>query len=336
MITLSSLRKDTINEPRRYGDFQQTTTSSPPSPVHSKTFISSHLFPSNEGASSQEDTRTGSWYSSHPISGSTSKQHGKNMDWNSLPNLASPTSFISNSMSPKTNQSSFYRDKDSIYLETSSPLNTSMSISPQRKMRLKDDQAPPIQSLYDLQSDNSLQESVDLSSPSFMGMPTEIRPKKLPTETTGIFPGSLDGKEPIERETSNGRWVTVFGFQPSRLDQILDQFQRYGNIVVYIAENGNWVHLQYETVLQAQKAQSKNGKLISEGMMIGVIPYRDQNQNLSLQKQFLSRRRSLPLQPIKYQPTESAFVVDQSSISTHIPQGTRSFFSMIAEYILGW
>ena len=35
---------------------------------------------------------------------------------------------------------------------------------------------------------------------------------------------------------------------------------------------GNWIHIQYQTKLQAQKALSKNGKVLGSSLMIGIMP----------------------------------------------------------------
>ena len=35
---------------------------------------------------------------------------------------------------------------------------------------------------------------------------------------------------------------------------------------------GNWLHIQYQTKMQAQKALSKNGKVLANSLMVGVMP----------------------------------------------------------------
>ena len=35
---------------------------------------------------------------------------------------------------------------------------------------------------------------------------------------------------------------------------------------------GNWLHIQYQSKLQAQKALSKNGKVLANSLMVGVMP----------------------------------------------------------------
>ncbi|KAG8185686.1 hypothetical protein JTE90_003225 [Oedothorax gibbosus] len=68
-------------------------------------------------------------------------------------------------------------------------------------------------------------------------------------------------------------WVTVFGFPAASSPYILQQFSQYGNIVEHkLSPNGNWMHVRYQSKLQAKKALSKNGKVFSGNIMIGVKP----------------------------------------------------------------
>jgi len=73
-------------------------------------------------------------------------------------------------------------------------------------------------------------------------------------------------------------WVTVFGFPPAAASYILQQFSQFGNILKHvIAPNGNWMHLQYQSKLQAHKALSKNGRVFGNNIMVGVSECNDQN-----------------------------------------------------------
>lgn len=78
------------------------------------------------------------------------------------------------------------------------------------------------------------------------------------------------------RKQEHDNWVTVFGFSPGSISQILKQFQKYGQIVRYKMGEGNWVHIEYLTRLEAQNALAKNGIKIDKNLMIGVIPFTDQ------------------------------------------------------------
>ncbi|MCJ8732966.1 hypothetical protein PDJAM_G00217570 [Pangasius djambal] len=73
-------------------------------------------------------------------------------------------------------------------------------------------------------------------------------------------------------------WVTVFGFPPASASYILLQFAQYGNILKHVMSNsGNWMHIQYQSKLQARKALSKDGKIFGEAIMIGVKPCIDKS-----------------------------------------------------------
>lgn len=39
-----------------------------------------------------------------------------------------------------------------------------------------------------------------------------------------------------------------------------------------MASPGNWMHLQYQSRLQARKALSKDGKVFGDSIMVGVKP----------------------------------------------------------------
>jgi hypothetical protein len=70
----------------------------------------------------------------------------------------------------------------------------------------------------------------------------------------------------------NDTWITVFGFPPSSTSFVLQEFATYGQILRHvICSQGNWMHIQYQTRLQAQKALSKNGKVLGDSVMVGVM-----------------------------------------------------------------
>ena len=66
--------------------------------------------------------------------------------------------------------------------------------------------------------------------------------------------------------------ITVFGFPASATSYVLQEFSVYGQILRHFPSNqGNWLHIQYQTKLQAQKALSKNGKVLANSLMVGVM-----------------------------------------------------------------
>lgn len=48
----------------------------------------------------------------------------------------------------------------------------------------------------------------------------------------------------------------------------------YGSDVVWlkVAADGNWIHIHYQSKLQAKKVLSKNGKVFGGSIMVGVAP----------------------------------------------------------------
>jgi hypothetical protein len=58
---------------------------------------------------------------------------------------------------------------------------------------------------------------------------------------------------------------------------ILDHFRQYGEILDYRNSGSNWMTITYSTRLSAQKALSRNGKVIGGNCMIGVSPANQQN-----------------------------------------------------------
>lgn len=37
-------------------------------------------------------------------------------------------------------------------------------------------------------------------------------------------------------------------------------------------EGGNWMHVKFQSDLQAQRAFSRNGKVVARSIMLGVVP----------------------------------------------------------------
>ncbi|XP_054275397.1 nucleoporin NUP35-like isoform X1 [Macrosteles quadrilineatus] len=72
------------------------------------------------------------------------------------------------------------------------------------------------------------------------------------------------------------RWVTVFGFPPAAASSVLGQFSQVGHIIEHrFPGQGNWVNICYASKLDARRALSYNGKVLSGHTMIGVVPCRD-------------------------------------------------------------
>ncbi|KAF5880157.1 nucleoporin NUP53, partial [Clarias magur] len=157
--------------------------------------------------------------------------------------------------------------------------------------------APPVRSIYD-----------DLSSPVVGFSPLTSRkqgfsmihtplsglaatpgsgsvfsPASLVQVKNAMSPAQVDpfftqGDALSSEDQLDDTWVTVFGFPPASASYILLQFAQYGNILKHVMSNsGNWMHIQYQSKLQARKALSKDGKIFGEAIMIGVKPCIDKS-----------------------------------------------------------
>uniref|UniRef100_A0A182ULS9 Nucleoporin NUP35 n=1 Tax=Anopheles merus TaxID=30066 RepID=A0A182ULS9_ANOME len=96
----------------------------------------------------------------------------------------------------------------------------------------------------------------------------------ITTSPTGGAPfgGQQQQQTQVQQAAKSSNWVTVFGFPQNAASKILSHFIGIGTIVDKqpAPQNGNWVHLRYSSRLECDRALNYNGRIISEGLMIGV------------------------------------------------------------------
>ncbi|KAM9431709.1 nucleoporin NUP35 [Clarias gariepinus] len=230
--------------------------------------------------------------------------------------------------------------------------------------------APPVRSIYD-----------DLSSPVVGFSPLTSRkqgfsmihtplsglaatpgsgsvfsPASLVQVKNAMSPAQVDpfftqGDALSSEDQLDDTWVTVFGFPPASASYILLQFAQYGNILKHVMSNsGNWMHIQYQSKLQARKALSKDGKIFGEAIMIGVKPCIDKSvmtcsdrsgaavftppvkNNTSVSSISTPRSAMRPLStPLTHTTAEYQVVSDKGT-----PRKDDSFVSKAMEYMFGW
>ncbi|GFQ94118.1 nucleoporin NUP35 [Trichonephila clavata] len=118
-------------------------------------------------------------------------------------------------------------------------------------------------------------DNLAFDGPSFNNMMTPNKSLCV-TNTSFLSPAQIDpfytqGEALKNSDQLDESWITVFGFPSASANYILQQFSQYGNIVEHkLSPSGNWMHLRYQSKLQAKKALSKNGKVFSGNIMIGV------------------------------------------------------------------
>ncbi|XP_052896639.1 nucleoporin Nup35 [Anopheles moucheti] len=91
--------------------------------------------------------------------------------------------------------------------------------------------------------------------------------------TSSPTPSPFGAQTQVQQAAKSCNWVTVFGFPQNAASKILSHFIGIGTIVDKQApspQNGNWVHLRYSSRLECDRALNYNGRVISQGLMIGV------------------------------------------------------------------
>ena len=145
--------------------------------------------------------------------------------------------------------------------------------------------------------------------------------------------------------------ITIFGFPPSACSFIIQQFSQYGKIEKYEVHNqGNWMHVKYQTKLQAKKALSKNGKIFARTMMVGVCTcIKKDIANLEATYNMTTELNRTPVPGTKRQSSTSIRSLSSSSnmssaktiapmsplVDKNTPQKKDSMISRTLDYVFG-
>lgn len=192
-------------------------------------------------------------------------------------------------------------------------------------------------------------------STSNLFSPTGIGQQRKPALSPAqVDPFYTQGDALSAEDHLDDTWVTVFGFPPASASYILLQFAQYGNILKHVMSNtGNWMHIHYQSKLQARKALSKDGKIFGESIMIGVKPCIDKNVMESSDKGPASsstaftpvKANGTPIQPYStprsaMRPLSAAYRASTSDYQVvsdqQTPRKDDSFVTKVLEYMFGW
>ncbi|KAA0199161.1 hypothetical protein HAZT_HAZT004688 [Hyalella azteca] len=198
-----------------------------------------------------------------------------------------------------------------------------------------------------------LEKTYAYSADTPMGSPaTPMRGSHQPSESflnSSLISYEVHG-ESAAASTGSCEWVTVFGFPVASASFILTQFAQVGTIADQrLPGSGNWMHLRYQTPLEARKALALNGKILSSSIMIGVIPCTDASL-------LASTTKNLPLaSSVSVGNTSASFAVNspkagirsltqsyavtptdnQVLTAASTPKKNDSFMSKAMQHILG-
>nr|XP_009674628.1 PREDICTED: nucleoporin NUP53 isoform X1 [Struthio camelus australis] len=183
------------------------------------------------------------------------------------------------------------------------------------------------------------------------------QPRKTTLSPAQLDPFYTQGDSLTSEDQLDDTWVTVFGFPQASASYILLQFAQYGNILKHVMSNaGNWMHIRYQSKLQARKALSKDGRIFGESIMIGVKPCIDKSvmenfersSTTSVSSVFTPPMKSLgtPVQPANttristMRPLATAYKASTSDYQVvsdrQTPRKDESIVSKAMEYVFGW
>ncbi|NXW36880.1 NUP35 protein, partial [Phaetusa simplex] len=137
--------------------------------------------------------------------------------------------------------------------------------------------------------------SSSMISPASVG-----QPRKTTLSPAQLDPFYTQGDSLTSEDQLDGTWVTVFGFPQASASYILLQFAQYGNILKHAMSNtGNWMHIRYQSKLQARKALSKDGRIFGNCIRIGVKPCIDKTVMENFERSSASSVSSVFTPPTK-------------------------------------
>lgn len=126
--------------------------------------------------------------------------------------------------------------------------------------------------------------------------------------------------------------VTVFGFPNNRSteEMVLQEFGKCGDILRYHTNSqSNWMHIQYGTKYEAQRALLKNGLVLSAATMIGVRPLVSQYKHL-----FDSPADAIEDSSMKI-PSSSLKEQELSAKDVLLPVPPKTGWSKVTEFVFG-
>ncbi|KAG8575081.1 hypothetical protein GDO81_009435 [Engystomops pustulosus] len=184
---------------------------------------------------------------------------------------------------------------------------------------------------------------------SILSPSTIVQSRKAALSPAQLDPFYTQGDALTSEDHLDDTWVTVYGFPQASASYILLQFAQYGNIIKHVMSNtGNWMHLQYQSKLQARKALSKDGKIFGDCIMIGVKPCIDKSLMEGSEKSSVSSVYSVISPPVKsvssprsgMRPLAAAYRASTSPYKVFMdrqtPKKDDTLISKALEYLFGW
>jgi len=185
---------------------------------------------------------------------------------------------------------------------------------------------------------------------------SHLTPSRPTINNSTVFPPTSPDTDIDTCSTPLSTWVTVWGFPPSAASFIVQQMSGCGTVLQHVmTPNSNWMHVRFQTRLQASKAVAKNGSVIGGTIMVGVSPCRDESVLDQLNSSCLdtssatagganasvaSLGSGLNNTPRTIRPLTQAYKDAQNDSKvvpgTNTPNKSTGMVSKAMEYMFGW
>ncbi|CAG0897344.1 unnamed protein product, partial [Cyprideis torosa] len=140
----------------------------------------------------------------------------------------------------------------------------------------------------------------------------------------GATPAAEDSRDP------GHNWLTVFGFPPDAVKQVLQKLAAFGVIVDRReppSADCNWMHVRFQTRLQAKRALARHATVMFDRMMVGVVVCTDpkvtmgeEEDSFAQEKENLEPSTTTPRKGVMDSPARRVVPMDSSFMSPAVQE----------------
>lgn len=134
-------------------------------------------------------------------------------------------------------------------------------------------------------------------------------------------------------------WVTVFGFKPHEVSDVVEHFSRHVGTIVdrkYPPQQYNWIELKFARAYEVGKALKHNGKMVNRSTMVGVMM--SPQQKTKVQAGSSPRGLYDPTRPLSMYNSRiyTNWDTDVFGQVEDVPQKSGGLMTRFFELVFGW
>lgn len=149
----------------------------------------------------------------------------------------------------------------------------SSELVPSSALRTSPRRLQPSKSMIDTWPSSVVQPCQPSKPGSFTRATTRTSSGYAPDGGMLTTPGAGGAGDSPLTGTNASKWITVFGFTVDMESQALREFRSHGDVLRTVPGKGNWMHILYRTLSQAQVALYRPWRILNESdVMVGAVP----------------------------------------------------------------